>query len=195
MKDPRQILAKQPGMGLKGLLFAMAIPAALVTSTMFYSVDQLNTAGKREAILTDSLAELRSIAPKTVTTFDTLVRSDTVTIAGRDTVIEKDTVVKRVLVQQQAEQSLTGVWADRVEQLASNADREVLIRMALRRYPGQEGMEASLRSKGYFRLNPRATTTSTEVPTTRDRRETLSRSTRIAVSSAPVFVILNPLKG
>jgi hypothetical protein len=196
MKDPGQILAKQPGMGMKGLIFAMAIPAALITSTMFYSVEQLNTAGEREAMLMDSVAALRSIAPKTITTFDTLLKSDTITIAGHDTVLQKDTVIRREVIEHRAEQSLTGVWGDRVELLASNADREMLIRTALKRYPGQDGLESQLRSKGYFRLNPRtATSSTTDAPAIRDRRETLSRSARVATSPMPVFIILNPLKG
>jgi hypothetical protein len=200
MKDPGKILTKEPGMGMKGLLFAMAIPAALITSTMFYSVEQLNTAGVREAVLLDSLAELRDIAPKTVTTFDTLLQLDTVTIAGHDTVLQKDTVIKRVEIPQQAAQSLTGVWGDKVELLASNPDREILIRMALRRFPGQEGLENQLRAKGYFRLNPRSSTPETtpgtlDGPLLRDRPDRHSRSARVANSNLPVFIILNPLQG
>jgi hypothetical protein len=199
MKDPGKILTKEPGMGMKGLLFAMAIPAALITSTMFYSVEQLNTAGEREAILLDSLAELREIAPKTVTTFDTLLQLDTVTIAGHDTVLQKDTVIERVEITQQAVQSLTGVWPEKVELLASNPDREILIRMALRRFPGQEGLEKQLRAKGYFRLNPRSSTPTTpsgtaDGPALRDRREMLSRSARVVARDQPVFIILNPLQ-
>lgn len=197
MKDPGKIIAQSQGLGITGLLLAMAIPAALIVSTMFYSVDQLNIAGEREAKLSDSLNMYRAMAPAAVISFDTILQRDTVQIAGRDTVIQKDTVISTVKIPSETHNTLVGVWPDSITQLASHTDREALIKVALRRYPGYRTMEKELRAKGYFRLAGARSEASSSSEGTSSRENAVRERSRMMITSSktnPVFIVLNPLK-